>query len=111
MKSLPFGRIIGDRTPIAVEADDVAPARAGLDRLRGLPCETAAEIEVIGIVTMQGFRDGAVIGLGKPPRKYGQIVDNGGVVEGRAGQREADGVEVAPGPHRDAPGAPRAVPD
>jgi hypothetical protein len=43
MKPCPFGRIIGDRASVAVEADDIAPSGAGLDRFRGLPGETAAE--------------------------------------------------------------------
>jgi hypothetical protein len=39
----PFGEI--NRTSIAIEAHDIAPADAGLYRLRGLPSETAAEME------------------------------------------------------------------
>src|SRR5438128_7193150 len=50
MKTRPLGRIIGDRAPVAIEADDVAPAGASLDRLPRLPGETAAEINVVGIV-------------------------------------------------------------
>src|SRR5690242_15202871 len=36
VETRPFGGIIGDRAPVAIEADDVAPAGAGLDRFPGL---------------------------------------------------------------------------
>jgi hypothetical protein len=69
MKTRPFLAVLGDRAPIDVEADDIAPASAAFDRLGGLPGETAAEVEVVGIVPPQGLGDGAEISFGEPPRK------------------------------------------
>ena len=51
MEPCPFVVVIIDRSAVEIEADDVAPHCAGLDGLRGLPSETAAEIEMVRIVT------------------------------------------------------------
>jgi len=75
MKLRPLGGIIGNRAAVAVEADDIAPAGAGLDRLRGLPGETATEIEVVRIMTA-ALRLRSGIGFGKPPSKFRQIADH-----------------------------------
>jgi hypothetical protein len=65
MKAGPFIGIIGDRPPVAIEADHIAPSGAGLDGLAGLPSETAAKIEMVWIVAVQGFGYGAEISVRK----------------------------------------------
>src|SRR5271155_6081096 len=65
MKPRPPIAVVGDRTPVEVEADDVAPAGTGRDRLGDLPGKTAAEVEVVRIVTVQGFGHDAEIRLGE----------------------------------------------
>jgi hypothetical protein len=47
METRPF---VVDRPPVEIEADDIAPTRARLDRLVGPPSETAAKIEMVRIV-------------------------------------------------------------
>jgi hypothetical protein len=104
MKARPFGGIVGDRAPVAIEADDVAPAGAGLDRFLGLPGEAAAELEMAGIVTAQGFGNRPVIRIGEPPGECRQVADNGRVRESSRGQHEPGGAEVIPGAQRNPPG-------
>src|SRR5215472_12590030 len=98
VKPRPFV-VCGDRTPVAIEADNTAPSRAGLDRLPGLPGEPAAQIEMVRIVPPQGLRERAEIGFGKPPTVGSQIVDDCRIAEGRR-QRE-------PGPAQRIPGGER----
>jgi hypothetical protein len=50
VKPRPFV-VLGNRAPITIEAHNITPASAGLDRLGSLPRETAPEKEVVGIVT------------------------------------------------------------
>ena len=47
METRPFVAVIGDRSLVEIEADDVAPVGAGLDRLGGPPGETQDEVERI----------------------------------------------------------------
>ena len=47
MELCPIVVVIVDRSLVEIEADDVAPTGASLDRLRGPPGETAAEIEMV----------------------------------------------------------------
>ena len=78
-----FVVVIVDRSLVEIEADDVAPAGASLDRLRGPPGETAAEIEMVRIVTVQCFSHRAEIGLGKSPSECGEITDYRWIAEVR----------------------------
>jgi hypothetical protein len=91
-----FGGIICNRASIAIEAHDIAPAGAGLDRLRGLPGKTAAEIEVAGIMAVQGFCHCPVVGVGKAPTECRQIPDHRRIVEGPRRQREPGRSEIIP---------------
>jgi hypothetical protein len=92
----PLGGVIGNRASIAIEAHDIAPAGAGLDRLRSLPGKTAAEIEVAGIMAVQGFCHCPVVGVGKAPTECRQIPDHRRIVEGPRRQREPGGTEIIP---------------
>src|SRR5947209_20630375 len=104
----PFGGIIGDRAPIAIEAEDIAPAGAGLDRLRGLPGETAAEIEVVGIMAVQGFCHGSKVSFGKSSAERRQIADDGRIPKGRGRWLEPATAEHIPRRNWYAPGLPKA---
>src|SRR5215472_5509828 len=105
VKPRPFV-VRGDRTPVAIEADDIAPPLAGLDRLPGLPGEPAAQVEMARIVPAQGLGDRAEIGFGKPPTVGSQIVDDCRIAEGRRRQREPEPAQRIPGGERYAPGLP-----
>src|SRR5690242_13591330 len=92
----PLGGIITDRAPIAVEADDIAPAGAGLDRLRRLPDATAAEVKMVRIMAVQGFCHRPVVSIGKPPTEGRQILGHRRIAEGAARQRETSDTEIIP---------------
>src|SRR3954451_24532918 len=96
MELRPHGGIITDRAPIPVEADDIAPAGAGLDRLRRLPGETAAEVEMVRLMTVQGFCHGPVVTIGKPATEGRQILGHRRIAEGAARQRETSDTEIIP---------------
>ena len=91
-----LGGIIADRAPIAVEAHDIAPAGAGLDRLRRLPGETAAEVEMVRIMAVQGFGHRPVVSIGKAPTEGRQIPGHRRIAEGAARQRESSDTEIIP---------------
>src|SRR4029077_17607929 len=105
----PFLAAIGDRWLVEIEAYDVAPVGAGLDRLGGPPGKTAAEIEMIRIITSQRFGHRAKIGFGKLPGEGRQIADHRGVVEARRRQDKTRAAQLIPRRESNAPGVCEAL--
>ena len=52
METRPFASAIGECSLVKIEADDVTPQPAGFDRFGCPPGETAAEVEMVRIVTV-----------------------------------------------------------
>ena len=75
METRPFIAVISYRSLVDIEADDVAPYRAGFDGLGGLSGETAAEVQMVWIVAAQRFGRRPEIGFGKPPSEGRQIAE------------------------------------
>ena len=67
METRPLIVVFVDRSLVEIKADDIAPAGARLDRLRGPPRKTAAEIEMVRIVTVQRFSYRSEITFGITP--------------------------------------------
>src|SRR5207237_8553807 len=109
METGPLVAVVGDRSLVEVEANNVAPVGAGFDRFGGPPGKTAAEIEVIWIMAMQGLGDGAKVGVRKPPSEGCQIADQRGIIEARRRPPETRPAQLLPRVERNAPGLCQAL--
>ena len=83
VETCPFVVVIGDRSLVEIEADDIAPAGTRLDRLGGPPGKTAAEIEMVWIVTVKCFSHRMEIGLGEPLSEGREIANYRRIAEAR----------------------------
>jgi len=96
METRPFSMDIADRSLVEIEADDVTPKPAGFDRFGGLPGEPAAEIKMVGIVTVQRFGHRPEISFGKTSSEGRQITDHRGLVGARGRQGETGAAQLIP---------------
>src|SRR5215472_1397572 len=76
METRPFLAVIDDRSLVKIEADDIAPAGAGLDRFGGPPSETATEIEVTRIVPVPNGGMEPMVRIHFPPAMSQQRISN-----------------------------------